>query len=438
VARNSYDVGSRVLGDAIYYGVGGFFYLVPRLLYRLHVEGAGRYRHRPSTLIVVNHKRDLDSVILPPTLYFNGVRPRRPLWFAGREDMFVRGYLATYEVVPAWLRRLLYEIDLTAVLRTLRILPIRRFRERTMAEALREVVQVYGDRPAAEVLDPSEATVLMRRHGSDTRLSASLSWEFRQNWRRPARLRAFTPAWRPRLRLLQREVVARQLRALADLLTRGGILYMAPEGVISPDGRFQVFRSGLRGILAQVEAPLRVQPIAIVYDFMRPGALRVLITIGEEVPARRAPGETEDILRRTLAGLQTMTCSQVASQVVWDLARAGRRSIGTSQFVAEVQAAAAALAEDGLRLDGALLDHRGPDRVAGWLRYAERCGAVRGRRGEIRVVPEQFLYRPATHWDNPIRYCANEVQSVRQALRAPSAVRSPEDAIPAAEEAADA
>jgi len=429
--------GAAILGEALYYAIGGLFYSVPRLLYALHVDGAQRFRHHPSTLIVVNHKRDLDSVILPPTLFFNGVRPRRPLWFAGREDMFVRGYLATYEVLPLPLRRLLYEMDLTAVLRGLRVLPVRRFPERTMAEALHEVLQVYGDLPAAEVLDPAEASVLIRRHGPAVRLSAALAWAFRENWRRPARLRAFAPAWRPRLRTLQREVVSRQLRDLAGLLNRGGILYMAPEGVISPNGRFQAFRAGLRQILAQVEVPVRVQPAAIVYDFMRPGPLRVFITIGEEMPARSTPGETEGILRRTLAGLQVMTCSQVASQVVWDLAREGRVAVSVGQFTAMVRAHAALLAEEGLRLDGALLAARGPDRVTAWLRYAERRGAVRRYGGEVRLDPEQFRDRPATHWDNPIRYAFNEVQSLRQALGAAPGPRAADEVLPPAEEAAE-
>lgn len=148
---------ARALQEAIYHSVAGLFYAAPRLLYVLAVDGASRFRHHPSTLVVVNHKRDLDSVLVPPTLLYNGVRPKRPMWFAGREDMFLRGFLATCDVVPAWFRRLLYEMDPTSVLAALRILPVRRFRERTMDEALREAVATLGDLTIDDALSPVEA-----------------------------------------------------------------------------------------------------------------------------------------------------------------------------------------------------------------------------------------------------------------------------------------
>ncbi len=55
---------------------------------------------------------------------------------------------------------------------------------------------------------------------------------------------------------------------------------MAPEGVISPAGRLQAFRSGLRQVLALTRAQVQIQPVCTVYDFRRPGPLRVLITTG--------------------------------------------------------------------------------------------------------------------------------------------------------------
>ena len=85
--------------DTLYYGLVALFYAAPRFLYHVEVYGAQNFRHRPSTMIVANHKRDLDSVILPPTLLFNGVRPKRPLYFAGREDMFWRGFLASFDEI---------------------------------------------------------------------------------------------------------------------------------------------------------------------------------------------------------------------------------------------------------------------------------------------------------------------------------------------------
>lgn len=409
--------GASLRREVVYYSVAALFYLAPRLLYSLHVDGLDRFRHQPSTLIVVNHKRDLDSVILPATLFFGGTRPRRPLWFAGREDMFVRGFLAMYTVVPLWLRRLLYEIDLTSVLGVLRVLPVRRFPERTMAEALREVLQVYGDRPLAEVLIPEEVSVLASSVRPGTSVSAALSWRYRDVWQRPARLSAFTPAWTSRVRARQRAAVAAQMQRLADLLDRGGILYMAPEGVISPDGRLQVFRSGLRRILTLVRSPIRLQPVGIAYDFMRPGPLRVFIAVGEAMGAAGNPSAVAQRARAALADLHVMTRSQIASQVLWEHVRDGQAVMDVRAFAEAVVAAAVRWRAEGLRVDPLLIGPHGTAHVTPWLAFTERRQWVTRHGTEMRVDVRRLEDAPVTHWQNPVRYCVNEVRSVREAVR---------------------
>lgn len=403
-----------VLDDLLYLGLSALFYAAPRFLYQIEVEGAHEYRHRPATLIVANHKRDLDSVLLPPTLIYNGVRPKRPLWFAGREDMFWRGFLASFEVVPAWLRRLLYEIDLTAVMRALRILPMRRFRERTMEEALREILQVWGDAPVAEVLTAEEAGRWVDRCGPQARVSDLLAWRYWYHWRCLAALRAFAPGVHDQIRALQRQVVDRQIRILAAVLDQGGVLYLAPEGVISPDGRLQAFRSGLRQILQAVRVEVRIVPACIVYDFMVAGPLRVLITVGEEAVATGSPVEVEQQIRRRLAALHTMTATQVASVVLWELARSGRTSVDLSEFTAQVHEAAVAMQAGGLRVDAALLSDMG-GRIAGWVRFAAQHRVLRRHERDLHFDPARLAVLPVTHWENPVRYCVNEVWSVRAA-----------------------
>jgi len=122
-------------------------------------------------------------------------------------------------MVPRPLRRLLYEIDLRAVLGALRILPVRRFPERTLEEALREVRAVWGDLPAAQVLAREEARPWTQRYGPDVRLSRLLAWRHRDAWRRPATLAAFDALWRPRLADLWRRGVDAQIQALGASCT---------------------------------------------------------------------------------------------------------------------------------------------------------------------------------------------------------------------------
>ncbi|MDR7436731.1 MAG: hypothetical protein QN210_12170 [Armatimonadota bacterium] len=412
------------LGDLLYYGLGGLFYLVPRVLYEISAPHARRYDHRPATLIVTNHKRDLDSVILPPTLFFNGVWPKRPIWFAGREDMFWRGFLATFEVVPRPLRRLLYEMDLRAVLGALRILPVRRFPERTLEEALREVQAVWGDLPAAQVLAAEEARPWIDRYGPDVRLSRLLAWPHRDAWRRPATLAAFAPPWRPRLSALWRRVVEDQIRALAAVLDAGDVLYLAPEGVISPDGRLHAFRSGFRRILQTVRRPVRVVPACIAYDFMRRGRLRVFIGVGEAMVAGGDPEEVVARTRRAVAALHTLSCTQVAGGLLWQRLSAGEAAVNLDAFADAVASAARRLAARGLRVDPALLVCP-RDRVRTWADFLRGTPYAAVEGDTLRVDPGWVHHAPPTHWQNPIRYAANEMASVEEILSPPGAGARP-------------
>jgi len=403
-----------MVDEAAYYGLAALFYAAPRILYDIQIDEAEPTTFPPSTLIVTNHKRDLDSVVLTSSLYWLQRPPRRPLEFAGREDMFLRGFLAHYDVVPMWLRRLLYEIDLTRVMEALRVHPVRRFPERTLEEALREALLILGDRPVTEILTAEAAGDAGRPGGSPLRLSQVLAWGWREGWQRPASMGAFRPEVRPLLEERQRVVVRQQMDGLAAVVRRGGVLYLAPEGVISPDGRLQNFRSGLRLILERVPEA-RIRPACIVYDFMTPGRLRICITVGRLAAAPAPTPGGPEVARRWLAALHTMTASQVCSQVVWDRITRGEHRVPEALIVRETDALAAALAAEGLRVDPLL--RRDPERcAAGWVAYAVRrgLGAVRG--AVLHLAAGPIVSRPATHWGNPLRYAVTELRSVRAAL----------------------
>lgn len=407
-----------MLGDILYYALAVLFSLATRALYELHIAEDEPTTFPPATLIVTNHKRDLDSVILPAALFWLQRPPRRIMHFAGREDMFLRGFLAGFDVVPGWFRRVLHEIDLIQVMRALRVHPVRRFPERTMDEALREAYQVLGDRPAAEVLVADELPAAARRGG--VTLAQVLGWQFRDWWARPARMRAFAPAMREMLAARQREVVRGQMDELAGVLRVGEPLYLAPEGVISPDGRLQAFRSGLEQILA-LAADVTIRPACIVYDFMRSGPMRVFITVGRRARVEEPPAAAADVARRRLAGLHVMTATQICSEVVWDHLRSGGERFTRDALVHGMADLAAGLSAGGLRVDTAL--RRDPAAAASaWVRYAVRGRWLRVEGTTLRADGGRITSTPATHWANPIRYAVNELQSVRAALRGESAM----------------
>ncbi|MGH7628031.1 MAG: hypothetical protein ACREOF_01310 [Gemmatimonadales bacterium] len=195
------------------------------------------------------------------------------------------------------------------------------------------------------------------------------------------------------------------------------MLYLAPEGVISPDGRLQPFRSGLRQILMSAEVPVRLQAACIVCDFMRPGRLRVHLTVGEDRESPTgAPAEAEAVARRAIAALHLMTPSQVVSQVAWEAIGSGKEAIAAGSLRAAAREWAADLQSRGIRVDPALLGTTATARIDDWMRYVVRKGWAALQGDELRLAVDRLLAAPVTHWENPIRYGVNEVQSVLRAL----------------------
>ncbi len=404
------------MADILHFTVAAVCWAGTRVLLDLHLDGAHRYRQRPSTLIVVNHKRDPDSVTIPPALLFNGIRPIRRMWFAGREDMFVTGFLGLQPPIPRILRRPLARTNLTRVLHALHILPIRRFRERTMHEAVDEFARVFGDHPVETVLAPAEVEALAA-HGRPAMLSGALAWRYRTWWMRRATLRAFLPSWRDRVVSRQRDVVDEQLRALAAVLDGGDTLYLAAEGVLSSDGRLQPFRAGFRRLLTLVRAPLRCAPAAIVYDFMRPGRMRVFLTIGDEMPLDGLSPHLEQTTRRAVAALHVMTCTQIASRVLWQQVQDGQDTFAVERFAAAVLDQAAALRDRGIRIDRALMGPDGRRCVDAYITYLRMRRIALGTGAEI-LLDTPYLRRvPAAGRQNPVRYAVNEIESVLQILQ---------------------
>lgn len=404
------------MGDILHYGVSGAFGAGTRIAFDLHPDGLDHYRHRPSTLIVVNHRRDSDSIIVPPLLLFNGVRPIRRMWFAGREDMFVRGFLGVQGPFPAPIRRALARTDLTRVLHALHILPIRRFPERTRREALDEFIRAVGDLPAAQVLVPEALAVLSETGWQDGPVSGVLRWSHRPWWTQQASLRIFQLQWRDRVAGVQRAAVDQQLRELAAVLDRGDALYVAPEGVLSSDGRLQPFRAGLRRVLELTHAAACYVPVGIVYDFMTTGRMRVFVAVGEETKVSASPDTVETESRRSVAALQTMTASQIASAVLWELTDQGQDTIDVTALARAVFERAAGLREAGARIDPALFGRERMDRIGAYVQYLRQRGIALAHGAEM-LLDVPYLRRvPAVDRQNPVRYAANELQSVLQVL----------------------
>lgn len=95
--------------------IASAFHIGVRFSCDVEINGLNNYTGVPSTLIVSNHKRDLDILVIGPALHFRNRFPpplTRP-YFAARDDEFAPGFLATYYNLPKWLNHIiLYKLGM--------------------------------------------------------------------------------------------------------------------------------------------------------------------------------------------------------------------------------------------------------------------------------------------------------------------------------------
>ncbi len=131
--------------DAFRGGLASLFYLLTSLFMDVQVEGRQHVsRHHP-TLIVSNHKRDLDSMILASVCYLaRGVtRPNRNLAYAIREDILWPNFLAEYGNLPPLLKATVGRLKLGPIITLLKGYPIGYLTSRRDLMRVRQQLTVF-------------------------------------------------------------------------------------------------------------------------------------------------------------------------------------------------------------------------------------------------------------------------------------------------------
>jgi hypothetical protein len=187
-------------------------------------------------------------------------------------------------------------------------------------------------------------------------------------------------------------VARAELAATTDWLRAGGSLFLAPEGRLTPDGLLSPARAGLRLLTRGAPPGTRIQPIAITYDFMRAGRLRMWIELAEPITdlASVSGGQLDRQLRAAWLTALRMTTSQLATAALvgWGVKTPGDVTVTgiIDDLAGDVRQLAQALTDAGRRVDPELLSAASARRrVRDYLRYAARHGLVR-RQGESFVV----------------------------------------------------
>jgi hypothetical protein len=374
-------IAARSLGAAIAAVVG--------LRYRVEAHGLETINAVPGTLLLVTHRRDADVPIVgnliarAPAMRLADRVPH----FVAREDLFHSGLLWEYtERWPTFIREALSTINLLPVMRVLHAYPIRRIPERSVRAVLGDVLAARGNLPLQQVLKPAWVERFMQLappHTVSLTLAQTLARRYGVLLRTQHGFRKLTRACFSALKPWEQAVVAAHLQHLVDLIDRGAILLLEPEGAVSRDGHFGRLRGALPALINRPSIETRVQPIGISYDFMVPGRTPAFVAVGPVLYGMKNLGRRATCakVKAALLAQSTVTATHLGSRLL--RLHAGGR-LCTADVEQFLQQGAAQCAAVGVRVDRRLLDARGAARRArGLIAYCvhhaliEPCGGGR-------------------------------------------------------------
>lgn len=300
----------------VYHVAAGLLTAGARAAFRVRAIGAERFRLEPSSLLVVNHPHEADPAVAVAALYPHLYRPWRPellVHFTLRDDLHARGFFAGYPLhMPLWARRLLFPLGLGPVFRSALPCPALRSAHRMLVA---DVLRAEPDAELDELLPPelldrlhTRAAELGRpkpRVARDvlTGIYADLLWYVVRSEDAVGSLAENAFA--------RRATDARaDFRRFVDIIRRGGVVLISPEGRSSPDGGLQPLKAGV-GALVRVARPRAVVPLGIAYDPLVRGRTHAYVGVGEAVPPPRR--DADAAVRALLARTVPLTVGQVVA-----------------------------------------------------------------------------------------------------------------------------
>src|SRR5690625_1067470 len=391
------------------------FDVVLARMFRVDHDLPPGFQPAPGTLIISNHLRDSDALILGAQLFGrDGVHMRGPLpYFAMREDLFQRGALANLLHACPWpLIHLLRAVPLGWLFGNVRTLPMRRLREFTWHDAWREVVRAgLGPHPPEEVFNARGLRELRQRLPRlPARVDAINPWRLGSMRVRPWGLRRLTPQVRHRLSPDFRAVVAHQLDVLVRRLDEGHCLYFAPEGHISVDGRFGRIRAGTWLLGRMTARPMAMLPLTLSYDPLGPGRTRVIVRTGDVLDSLD-PHDSRGLartVRRSLVAHRVVTPSHLLAQFLCMRDTPFTRR----ELIAWLDAAKRAVTQAGHALDPLFARTDTEVLATGRLRWLRRKRLVACRGGSWHNCLDRTVAPGWLHVHGVVRYLANALDDL--------------------------
>ncbi len=406
------------------------FPIAQHILFDLTVTGLDNFTNSKGTLIVVNHKTDFDIILLGPTMYKAGGKAAKRIAFVAAERMFLPGYISDYILHgPQWLRRLVYPANLSAILKAIRAYPIGYLNSRKLKAHLRTTLEIIGDMPIGEVFSRPIEEVIPGAT-ANTPISRILRFRYHEALDQDWDFSLFTPTIRHKLRRQHMQETLENLSRFAAVLDDGDPLYIAPEGGLESDGRFDEAKAGLVRLVRMARDAI-ILPVNITYDFMTIGKQRAFMTIGKE--QRDVKDWSRSRLERnvitSVERLGTITFSQLAALGMRRLAKQGDL-VHTVALKQEILRQALLLTDRGYYVDMHTLEPR--EFARRWKRFIAYCLSNRMLRqiGAWLMGDMRALFEPTSDGRvSPWAYAVNEFDGITRATEAGIVETEPEKTV---------
>ena len=407
--------------------IASAFWVASRIFHKVEVHGVEHDSVGPRTYYGIMHKRDLDPIIIIPTVLFH----RRwaglagDLHFALRSDGFSPGYLGRLVMHPRLLSRALRLLSVGPALRWLGAHPVQDLL-RPAEEWIREALQLGIESSVGGIFTSNFIEKLAIVTGESLEqitsypLSQLLDWRYHHALQHYYSSEILVLSMR---RPLERRMIARIKDSITELnawVSSGGSLFGSPEGHLSPEGKVSSINSNLHRILRHIPSEMRIVPISIMYDFMTVGRLRIFVDFAPTIENAPLLPLNELDTRLRLAWLRSarITSTQLASGFLLDAVREGLSSVTLDDVVDNMYHQAVSLANAGRNVDQYLLaQNQTRKRALDFLAYAERHGLIRRigtDKWELTLSETAIQVRPREvgYDQSPLVYARNELQDI--------------------------
>jgi len=402
------------------------FYTLFHTLYNIKVEGLDNYTASPTTLITINHKRDLDIPIVASILHLRKTpfSDKRRMHFVAREDLFQPGFLTAHFPIFGISGPLIHRINIKLVMIALRAHRISHLIRQRIGPLIRELGQPNDAILMKEVVNPSGLALFTQMLGGrsetdigDITISDFLGYSYSILHQQTTDIKFVHSDFSRKLRERTLRKVSEQLKDIAQILNHGNICMLAPEGRLSPDGHFWPVKSGLFRLISMTTRDIRVLPVNTTYDFMTLRRMRIYMTVGRELTGVKGLNKInlEQLVQKNIVTLGPVTLSHLGSEFLLNMLDNGREDFKEQEYVIKTMQRVDQLRTRNIRLEERLLtEQRLKKRIGDFLGYCVKRGII-SNKGDKSFVINRNLMKTRTFdkfHENPMKYSANELKSL--------------------------